>query len=152
MRLRSIGFCNSGPLPRRFTCDGDNLSPPLHWIDAPAETASFAIFCDDPDAQAGTWHQWAIYNIPADWASLTEDIGRPGSEKNLKQAINDFGRPGYDGPCPPHRHGPHRYHFRLLALSIDRLQLRKDASCREAEREARKHLISEAILVGLYER
>ena len=72
--------------------------------------------------------------------------------KNLKQAINDFGKPGYGGPCPPRRHGIHHYHFRLLALSVDKLPLRDKASCTEVEREARKHAVAEATLVGLYQR
>jgi hypothetical protein len=76
----------------------------------------------------------------------------PATRKGLKQTINDFGRLGYGGPCPPRGHGPHHYHFRLLALSIDRLAVHKDSSCRDIEREARKHLIAEAILVGLYQR
>jgi phosphatidylethanolamine-binding protein (PEBP) family uncharacterized protein len=73
-------------------------------------------------------------------------------KEGFKQAINDFHRSGYGGPCPPRGHGPHHYHFRLLALSIDHLPLRKDPSCRDVEREACKHLIAEATLTGLYER
>jgi Raf kinase inhibitor-like YbhB/YbcL family protein len=70
----------------------------------------------------------------------------------LKQAINDFGRKGYGGPCPPRGHGPHHYHFRLLALSTENLPVRKDPSCPDVEKEARKHLLGEATLVGIYER
>ena len=77
--------------------------------------------------------------------------GRPG-QAGLIQAINDFGRLGYGGPCPPRSHGPHHYHFRVLALSTDRLSVRKNPTCRDGEREARKHLLEEAILIGLYER
>ena len=83
---------------------------------------------------------------------LAEGAAGGASAKNLKQAINDFGKPGYGGPCPPRRHGIHRYHFRLLALSVDQLPLRDKASCTKMEREARKHAIAEATLVGLYQR
>ncbi len=149
MKLISSAFADGAAIPKRFTCDGENSSPPLQWSGAPDGTRSFALLCDDPDAPAGTWHHWAIYDIPPNMTEFTE-----GAAKNtkLKQAVNDFRKLGYGGPCPPHGHGVHHYHFRLLALSTDRLQLRADASCREVEREARKHMIDEAILVGWYQR
>jgi len=149
VRLRSSAFEDEKPIPRRHTCDGEDVSPPLAWSEAPVGTRSFALLCDDPDAPAGTWHHWAAYDIPADRTALAEDASRRG---DLKQARNDFRRSGYGGPCPPRGHGPHRYHFRLLALAIDHLPLPKDASCREVEREARKHVLSEATLVGIYQR
>jgi Raf kinase inhibitor-like YbhB/YbcL family protein len=152
MRLRSSAFSDGAAIPRRFTCDGEDVSPPLQWSDAPAGNRSFVLLCDDPDAPAGTWHHWAAYDIPADRTTLAEGAGRAGGKEALKHAVNDFGRPGYGGPCPPPGHGPHHYHFRLLALSTDRLPVRKDPSCRDVEREARKHLVAEAVLVGLYER
>jgi len=152
MRLKSSAFSDGDAIPRRFTCEGEDLSPPLHWSDAPAGTRSVIVLCDDPDAPAGTWHHWAAYNIPADITALPDGAGRPGAKEGLTQAINDFGRPGYGGPCPPRGHGPHHYHFRLLALSTDHLVVRKDPSCRDVEREARKHLIGEATLIGLFER
>ena len=83
---------------------------------------------------------------------LPEGAGRSGGKEGLKQAINDFGRPGYGGPCPPHGHGPHHYHFRLLALSSPSLNVAAHASCRDIERAARGHLLAEAALIGLYER
>src|SRR5262249_1410775 len=79
----------------------------------------------------GTWHQWEAYDVPADRTTLPEGAGRAGGKEALKHAVNDFGRPGYGGPCPPRGHGPHHYHFRLLALSTDRLPVRKDPSCRD---------------------
>jgi Raf kinase inhibitor-like YbhB/YbcL family protein len=152
MRLRSSAFSDGGPIPRRFSCDGDDLSPPLQWNDAPAEARSFVVLCDDPDAPSGTWHHWAAYDIPANCIALPEGAGRPACRDGLKQATNDFGRTGYGGPCPPRGHGPHHYHFRLLALSNASLRVQKQPSCRDVEREARKYLIAEAALVGLYER
>ena len=152
MQLRSNAFADGGMVPRRLTCDGENLSPELHWSEPPAETRSFVVLCDDPDAPAGTWHHWAAYDIGADLASLAEGAVAPDGPHAFKQAMNDFGRPGYGGPCPPRRHGPHHYHFRLLALATDRLPVSQRPSCRDVEREARKHLIAEATLVGVYER
>jgi Raf kinase inhibitor-like YbhB/YbcL family protein len=151
MHLISRVFSEGDTIPRRFTCEGEDLSPPLQWSDAPAATRSFVVLCNDPDAPAGTWHHWAAYDIAPDLAALPEGAGRQAG-KGVKQAINDFGRPGYGGPCPPRGHGPHHYHFRLLALSIGHLELPKDASCRDVEREAHKHLMQEASLIGLYQR
>lgn len=152
MQLRSSGFVDGEAIPRRFTCDGEDLSPPLHWSGAPAATRSFVLVCDDPDAPSGTFHHWAAYDIAANQTALTEGAGRTAAQ-SFKQAVNDFGKSGYGGPCPPHRHGIHHYHFRLLALSVDRLPLHGGKpSCREVEREARKHAIAEATLIGLYQR
>lgn len=149
MKLVSSAFADAAQIPRRFTCDGEDLSPPLKWSDVPSGTKSFVLLCDDPDAPAGTWHHWAAYDLPPALTELAEGAAR---NKNLKQAVNDFRKAGYGGPCPPPGHGPHHYHFRLLALATDQLQVKANASCREIEREARKSLIAEAILIGWYER
>ncbi len=151
MRLTSSAFADGATIPRRYTCDGENVSPPLEWSDPPAAVRSFVLLCNDPDAPGGTWHHWAAYDIPAAINSLAEDAGRQPAKYGFKQASNDFSRTGYGGPCPPHRHGPHHYHFRLLAVSVEHLP-GKLSSCREVEREARKHLLAEATLVGVYQR
>jgi hypothetical protein len=150
MQLRSSAFPDGTTIPRRFTCDGTDLSPPLDWSDAPETTRSFVLLCDDPDAPAGTWHHWAAYDIPADRAALVEGAAQQG--KGFKQAINDFQQPGYGGPCPPRGDGIHRYRFRLLALAVDRLPARREPSCQAVEREASKHLLAEATLIGTYQR
>jgi hypothetical protein len=152
MRLSSSAFSDGSAIPRRFTCDGEDVSPPLDWSDMPAGTRSFVLLCDDPDAPAGTWHHWAAYDIPAAQTALTLNAAQHVDKHEFKQAINDFQRLGYGGPCPPRRHGPHHYHFRLLALSTDRLAMRLDPSCEDVERAARKHVLAKATLVGLYER
>jgi Raf kinase inhibitor-like YbhB/YbcL family protein len=150
MQLRSSAFPDGTTIPRRFTCDGTDLSPPHDWSDAPETTRSFVLLCDDPDAPAGTWRHWAAYDIPADRAALMEGAAQQG--KGFKQAINDFQQPGYGGPCPPRGDGIHRYRFRLLALAVDRLPARREPSCQAVEREANKHLLAEAILIGTYQR
>ena len=150
MWLRSAAFGDGSNIPGRFTCEGEDVSPPLNWGDVPAGTRSLALVCDDPDAPSATWHHWAAYDIPADWTGLTEGIRS--DDKTIHQASNDSHRQGYSGPCPPRGHGPHRYHFRLLALSIENLPVPKHPSSQTVEREARKHMIAEATLVGLFER
>jgi Raf kinase inhibitor-like YbhB/YbcL family protein len=152
MQIRSPAFSNGAAIPRRYTCDGQDVSPALEWDGLPAETHGLVLLCDDPDAPARTWRHWAAYDIPPNSGGLPEGAGRESGARNFKQGINDFGRVGYGGPCPPRGHGPHHYHFRLLALSIDRLQFRKRPSSQNIEREARKHIIAEATLVGIYQR
>ena len=149
MRLLSSAFADRSAIPRRFTCDGENLSPPLQWSDAPEETCSFVLLCDDPDAPGGTWHHWAVYDIPPDQSGLVDNAAQ---KARLKQATNDFRKVGYGGPCPPPGHGVHHYRFRLLALSTDHLRVPAKASCLDVEREARKLALAEATLVGTYHR
>ena len=108
MRLNSTAFADGSAIPRRFTCDGEDLSPSLNWSDAPTGTRSFALLCDDPDAPAGTWHHWAAYDIPATLTMLALGAATDAEKLGFKQAINDFQRPGYGGPCPPRGHGLHQ--------------------------------------------
>ena len=152
MRLNSSAFADGSVIPRRYSCDGEDLSPPLDWSGVPSGTRSLVLLCDDPDAPAGTWHHWAAYDIPADRTAVAEGAAKHAERLGFSQAINDFRRSGYGGPCPPAGHGSHHYHFRLLALSIDRLVVRKEATCRDVAREARGHILAEAVLVGVYQR
>jgi Raf kinase inhibitor-like YbhB/YbcL family protein len=152
MRLMSTDFSENETIPRRFTCDGEDVSPSLQWTGAPAETKSFVVLCDDPDAPAGVWRHWAAYDIRADRSGLAEGVGRSKIPTGFQQARNDFQRSGYGGPCPPHGHGIHHYHFRLLALSCAQLPIGEAPSCKEVEREARRHALAEAILIGVYQR
>jgi Raf kinase inhibitor-like YbhB/YbcL family protein len=151
MRLVSKAFDDGAAIPQRHTCDGEDLSPPLEWSGAPPGTRSFVVLCDDPDAPRGTWHHWAAYDLPPSLTGLGEGAGGERAA-GFRQATTDFGRPGYGGPCPPKGNGPHHYRFRLLALSVDRLPVRAHPGYRDVEREAQKHVLAEAKLVGLYER
>lgn len=152
MQLRSSAFSNGSEIPPRYTCDGEDISPPLNWSEPPTGTRSFVLLCDDLDAPGGTWHHWAAYDIPANITSLVQGAAQHVGRLAFKQAINDFQRVGYGGPCPPPEHGLHHYNFRLLALAVDRLAIGKNAACRDVAREARKHVLAEAVLTGLYER
>lgn len=103
-----------------------------------------------PDAPTGTWHHWAIYDIPATQSGLPQDAGRRSGRGVYRQAVNDFQQVGYGGPCPPRGHGPHHYEFRLLALSINHLP--QDPSCSDVARQAREHLLAETVLTAVYQR
>ena len=152
MWLTSIDFADNGKIPRICTCEGEDLSPALEWGETPPKTRSFVLLCNDPDAPGGVWRHWAAYDIPVAVTKLPRGAGRAAKDEKFRQAINDFGRPGYGGPCPPRGHGAHHYRFRLFALSIDRLPVREGAHCRDVEQEAQKHALAEAELVGTFER
>jgi hypothetical protein len=99
MRLSSSAFSEGSAIPRRFTCDGEDLSPPLEWSGAPAKTCSFVLLCDDPDAPAGTWHHWAAYDISANQTALAAGAAQHGEKQGIKQAINDFQRLAMAAPA-----------------------------------------------------
>jgi Raf kinase inhibitor-like YbhB/YbcL family protein len=142
--LTSPAFQNGQAIPTQFTCDGADQQPPLAWGEPPAGTKGFALAVDDPDAPSGTFRHWGAFNIPASARSL--EAG------SFDETVNDFGRPGYGGPCPPKGHGPHHYHFKLFALDTDRLTLGASAKVAALETEAEKHALAKAELVGIYER
>lgn len=116
MKIRSSAFDEGGRIPKKYTCDGDNVSPPLEWEGVPEGTESLVVICDDPDAPMGTWVHWLVYDLPPDSGGLPENI-LPETQLNsgAKQGMNDFQKIGYGGPCPPS--GEHRYFFKLYALS-----------------------------------
>jgi len=151
-RLSSPEFAADARIPKRFTCEGDDVSPPLQWQEAPPETRSFALLCDDPDAPAGTWHHWALFDMPPDVTRLAAAYPTDPRVGDTRQALNDFQRSGYGGPCPPRGHGTHHYRFRLLALSVAKLDLPKTARCPDVEAAARSHVVSETVLTGTYSR
>jgi Raf kinase inhibitor-like YbhB/YbcL family protein len=144
--LTIAAFADGGLIPAKFTCEGANVSPELRWADAPANTRSFALIVDDPDAPVGTF-TWVLFDIPADRSSLAEGASTVGMAGK-----NDFGRAGYGGPCPPRGHGPHRYTFTLYALDIASLKLKAGAGRREIETALRGHILAQATYLGRYER
>lgn len=150
MQLRSSGFSHDGAIPSRFTCDGDDLPPPLAWSGAPAGTRSFALVCHDPDAPSGDWYHWAVFDISAGDHELAEGDGP--RNRPQREAVNDFGKRGWGGPCPPRGHGHHHYHFKIYALDVERLDLPANTRCRNVERAAAGHALASAELVGIYSR
>ena len=146
--LSSDAFGDGQPIPRRYTCDGEDVSPPLAWTGAPPQTRSFGLLMDDPDAPKGTFTHWLVFDIPRDLRRLGVGLSMGQAGRML---VNDFGRPGYGGPCPPKGHGPHHYRFTLYALDVPVLRVR--AGERSGFDEAvRSHVLASATLTGLYER
>jgi len=143
--LTSAAFQPGQSIPARYTCDGENVSPPLNWSEPPPGTRSFALVVDDPDAPSGTFHHWGAYNVPASTRAIAE------GQAVGSQAINDFGKLGYGGPCPPPGHVPHRYRFKLFALDGD-LSLPVNAKVTDVEAQAKNHLLGRGEIVGTYER
>ena len=144
--MSSQDISEGQPIPPRFTCDGGDQSPALSWERPPAGTKSLAVIVDDPDAPGGTFMHWGAYDIPA----TTRSIAR--GKVVGKQGVNGFGKSGYGGPCPPRRHGPHRYRFKLYALDVAALEVAEGAKAERVEAEARKHQLGLAQLTGTYER
>ncbi len=153
MRLTSDAFEDGGTIPRRHTCDGEDVSPALAWEGAPDGTESFTLVVHDPDAPRGDWVHWVIYDIPGHFSELPEDVGTAERLDHLGEAAqgeNDFGRIGWGGPCPPPGK-PHRYVFTLHALDA-RLELEPGASREEVEEPGRRHVLATASLTGRYGR
>ncbi len=152
--LRSPAFEHEGEIPRKYTCDGADVSPPLEWAGVPAEARSLALIVEDPDAPDPAapqtiWVHWILYNLPPDSRGLPEAVPLAALPPGTLEGLNDWNRPGYGGPCPPI--GRHRYFFRLFALSEVLPDLdfpRKD----DLEQTMAPYLIELAELMGTYQR
>ena len=152
MRIFSPAFGNGEFIPVKYTCDGEDVSPPLLFLDPPEETQSFALLVDDPDAPAGVFTHWIIYDIPASFEGLPEDVPPvPELEYGIKQGLNDFGRVGYGGPCPPPGN-PHRYFFLLFALDVPTLGIPPGVRKPQFLEAIEGHILAQDELVGLYGR
>lgn len=150
MELTSPSFKNGEFIPRKYTCDGNDVSPPLNWDKVPEGTKSFSLICDDPDCPSMTWVHWVCYNIPADVRSLPEGLPKDRQLQNGSlQGITDFRRPGYGGPCPPS--GVHRYFFKIYALDT-MLSLSSGATKSEVTKAMQGHILGQCELMGKYKR
>jgi hypothetical protein len=152
MRLFSSAFTDREAMPRKYTCDGEDLSPPLAWSDVPPGAKSLALVIDDPDAPDPAaprmvWVHWVLYNIPCGCSGLAEGVRA--LPAGAREGLNDWRRTGYGGPCPPA--GRHRYFHRLYALDALLPDLRRPTRAR-LEAAMRSHVLAEATLVGTYER
>jgi Raf kinase inhibitor-like YbhB/YbcL family protein len=148
LRVRSGAFGDGEPIPRRFTQDGENVSPPLTWSDPPEGTSSFALVCEDPDAPSGLFVHWLVWNIDPDVRGLIEAV--PTDDARLAQGENGFGEQGYGGPSPPPGK-PHRYVFRLYALDY-RPELPRGSRRGDFDRALESHVLAQGTLVGKYGR
>ncbi len=149
--VTSAAFAAGAAIPDPFTCIGANISPPLAWSAPPAATQSIAILVDDPDAPAGDWVHWILFNLPPETTTLPEHMPAAATlPDGAIQGINDFRRVGYGGPCPPPG-APHRYVFKVFALDI-RLQLKSSASKKELLAAMRGHILAQGQLIGTFKR
>jgi len=149
--LQSAVFTAGFPIPRDYTADGSNVSPPLSWSDPPAETKSFALICEDPDAPRGTFIHWVLFNLPPDARELPPDVQPvPDLPNGTRQGTNGFGRIGYLGPAPP-AGAPHRYIFKLYALNT-KLGVPAGANRDQVVEAMRDHHLAEGRLFGVYGR
>jgi Raf kinase inhibitor-like YbhB/YbcL family protein len=154
LRITSPAFENNQPIPRKYTAEGENVSPPLEWADEPARTQSFALIVDDPDAPdprapERTWVHWVLYDIPAGTHSLPEDAARHGLPAGTRSGLNDWKRASYGGPAPPI--GRHRYFHRLYALDVVLTDLERPTKARLLN-AMKGHVLAESQLIGTYRR
>ncbi len=145
IQITSTAFAEGDKIPPLYTCDDQNVSPPLAWTNVPTSTVSLALIMDDPDAPSGTWVHWVLFNLPASTNGLAQgqDGGGPAGK-------NDFNKLGYGGPCPP-RNSTHRYYIKLYALD-KLLDLKAGATKAQVERDMQGHLLAQGQLMGRYGR
>jgi len=140
--VRSQAFGQKQKIPSKYTCDGDDVNPPLKIEQLPSEAKSLVLIIDDPDAPSGTWDHWVVWNIPP--TDKIEENAVPGIE-----GTNSFGKHSYGGPCPPS--GTHRYYFKVYALDAE-LKLGSNSKKKDVEKAMQNHILAKGELIGLYSR
>lgn len=145
MKLSSSAFDNNQMIPKKYTCDGDDINPPLLISDVPQNAKSLVLIIDDPDAPQATWVHWTVFNISPKTVQIPENNVPP----EAREGTTSFGKPGYGGPCPPS--GIHHYYFKLYALDSS-LNLDSSAKKEDIENAIQGHIIEQAELIGLYKR
>ncbi len=145
MLIQSVMFQDNEFIPMQYTCEGENINPPLLFLEVPQEAQSLVLIVDDPDAVSGLWTHWVVFNIPPDTHEIGENATPPGVE-----GTTSFGKPGWRGPCPPNE-PVHHYRFRLYALDT-MLDLDNSATREEVETAMSTHVIDDAELIGLYQK
>jgi Raf kinase inhibitor-like YbhB/YbcL family protein len=154
IQITSAAFADGQPIPAKYTCQGRDISPPLQWTNAPANTKSFALITDDPDAPVGTWVHWVhwvLYDLPPNTTELPEGVSKTRVISNgAKQGLNSWPRLGYGGPCPPPGK-PHRYFFKLYALDT-LLNLKPGVTKKDLLKAMEGHVLAEGQLMGTYQR
>lgn len=145
MKITSIVFENNQPIPAKYTCQGENINPPLSFSEVPPATQSLTLIVDDPDAPGTTWVHWVLFNIPPNTQAISENS----IPSAALQGLTDFGTSTYGGPCPPS--GTHRYFFKLYALDIS-LNLTEKAKKEDIEKAMKDHILAKTELIGLYKK
>ena len=152
LKISSPVFDNGGLIPVTYTCDGENISPPLKFSDIPKNTKSLVLIMHDPDAPMGDFTHWVVYKIPPTVKGFPRDLPKKAVlEQGIEQGLNDFGFVGYGGPCPPPWDKAHRYIFELYALDYVP-DLKPGAKREEVEKALKGHVIEKATLTGKYKR
>lgn len=154
MEIKSQAFAPNSPIPRKYSGEGQNLSPDLAWSAGPAGTKEFALIVDDPDAPNGDWVHWLVYKIPADKTSLPEGFsggGKKPEQKDILMGATSARTTGYHGPMPPPGHGVHHYHFKIYALDTP-LDQKAGATKPQLLAAMKGHILGQGELVGTYER
>lgn len=150
IKVTSIDFKEGELIPSLFTCEGENISPQISWVDYPKNTKSFALIADDPDAPMGTWVHWVVYNIPSNISELKQNFPLDKEFPNgIKQGITDFAKTGYGGPCPPS--GIHRYFFKVYALDTI-LNAPNKLTKKDLLKAMEGHILAKGELIGKYRR
>lgn len=150
MTIESSSFKLGQSISQKYTCEGADSSPELRWSNPPAGTKAFALIVDDPDAPAGIWVHWVLYNIPAGTHELPPGMTKTETTSAGRQGVNDFKKIGYGGPCPPPGL-PHRYFFKLYALDTQ-LPAKARATKKDVEEAVQGHVLGTAQLIGTYQR
>lgn len=150
IQLTSPAFAYGEKIPVRYTCEGDDISPPLQWAGAPVEARSYALIMDDPDAPRGTWVHWVLFNLPGETVELAPAVPTlPELPSRARHGRNTAGDMAYAGPCPPPGK-PHRYFFRLHALDI-MVNLPPGATREQVDQAINQHIVGQGTLMGTYQ-
>ena len=153
MKVQSTAFAEGAAIPKLYTCDGRDITPPLAWSEPPPGSKQLALVCDDPDAPVGVFTHWVLYGLPATTRSLPENLPKDALVKNpagAQQGTNDFNRVGYGGPCPP-KGKPHRYRFTVYALGTE-LKLPPRATKADLLKAMTGQILDQGTLTGTYRR
>ncbi|MEK7085774.1 MAG: YbhB/YbcL family Raf kinase inhibitor-like protein [Patescibacteria group bacterium] len=145
MKISSPTFQHNQNIPSKYTCDGENINPPLQFLDIPGNAQSLVLISDDPDAPMGTWVHWTVWNIDPKITEITENSVPLGAV----EGTTSFGETGYGGPCPPS--GTHRYFFKLYAIDT-KLDLSTTTNAQDLEKSLQGHILAKAEIIGLYKR
>jgi Raf kinase inhibitor-like YbhB/YbcL family protein len=148
--ITSSAFKEGAPIPKKYTCDTEDISPDLKWSGVPQGAKSLALICDDPDAPVGTWVHWVLFNLPPEVSELAAGVPSDATLTNgARHGKNDFRKLGYGGPCPPG--GTHRYFFKLYALDT-MLALESGSTKAQLLSAMQNHILAEGQLMGTYKR